>query len=118
MSGELLPLSYVNCRDVFGSGVEQHIVPGVRTMVEAFNVFRCRGGVLPGVVRFCDCVCDYPCARGLPLLQCPACGENVFFLLSGIYVLKICWTTCILSQNSYFTVILQVSSRSLFFKCL
>lgn len=93
-------------------------MPGVRTMVAAFNVFRCRDGVLPGVVRFCDYVCDYPCARGLPLLQCPACGENVFSLLSSTYVLKICWTTCILSQNSYFTVILPGSSRSLFFKCL
>ena len=118
MSGELLPLSYVNCRDVFGSEVEQHIVPDVRTIVAVFFVFRCRGGVLPGVVRFCDCVCDYLCARGLPLLQCSACGENVFSLLSSIYVLEICWTTCILSQNRYFTVILPGSSRSLFFKCL
>ena len=99
-------------------GWRLNIVPGVRTIVAVFSVFCCRGGVFPGVVRFCDCVCDYPCARGLPLLQCPACGENVFSLFSCIYVLRICWTTCILLQNRYFTVILPGSSRSLFFKCL
>lgn len=88
-----------------------------------FRVFCCRCSGFPGVVRFCDCVCDYPCSRdpcacALPLLQCPACEENVFSLFSGIYVLRICWTTCILSQNRYFTVILPGSSKGPFFKCL
>ena len=39
MSGELLPLPYLNCRDVFGSGVEQPIVPGVRTKWRRFACF-------------------------------------------------------------------------------
>lgn len=98
---------------------EQHVVPDVSTIAAAgFRVFCCRCGGFPEVVRFCDCVCDYPCARALPLLQCPACGENVFPLFSGIYVLRICWTTCILLQNCHFTVIFLWSSRALILKCL
>ena len=56
-------------------------MPGVRTIVAVFRVFCCRGGVLPGVVRFCDCICDYPCARGLPAFIVSSMWRKCIFLV-------------------------------------